>query len=102
MAATMNRKQQATLDRIIEFASYGSHEVKELDVFDYDFGKDVHVTLEMGMPNDEGTLAEALCRDCFSFNIGERGGIFFFNSERDYAREYIKYWDIQKTNIYRR
>lgn len=98
---TLNGKQQAALNRVIQFAHYGSHEIKELTVDGYDFGNDVHVLLEMGMPNDEGTMAEAFCRDCFSFNIGERGGIFFFNRNRDYAREYIKYYEIQKANIYR-
>lgn len=99
--ATMNSKQQAALDRVIKFALYGQREVKDLNVTAYDFGNDVHVQLETGMANDEGTMAEALCRDCYAFNIGERGGIFFFNRNRDYAREYIQYYDINKCNIYR-
>lgn len=99
--ATMNRKQQATLNRVIEFALYGSREVKEMTIEGNEYGKDVHVLLETGMQNDEGTLAYSLCRDCFSFHIGERGGLFFFNSNREYKTEYIKYYDIQKTNIYR-
>ena len=97
----MNAKQQRTFDKVAEIATlHGHYEVKNLKVEGNEYNADVYIQLEVGRPNDEGTLAECFCRDCFCFNIGPRGGIFFYNSNRDYAREYIRYYEIHKAEIW--
>lgn len=98
----MNRKQQMAFNKIMEFATmHGHYEVKELKVEGNEFDHDLYVRLEVGMPNDEGTMAEVFCRSCYSFNLGHRGGIYFFDSNREYRKHYIEYYEIGKNDIYR-
>ena len=102
--AEMNARQQRAFNDALDFALMnGLYEVKELKIEGNEYNKDVHVMLEVGTPNDEGTLAEAICRSCYCFNIGARGGMYVYSRSRDCRREYIKRYDLYtKADIYRR
>lgn len=95
----MNRKQQTILNRVLDYVLFANHEVKEMQVEGNDWNNDVLVSLETGMVNDEGTMAEVFCRDYYIFHIGERGGLYFYNDQHN--RQYIKYYEIYKTGINR-
>lgn len=99
--AEMNARQQRSFDKALDYALMrGHYEVKDLAIDGNGYDEGVHVLLEVGMPNDEGTMAEAFCRSCYSFYIGEKGGMYVYNGNHN--REYIKYYDLNlKTDIYR-
>ena len=95
-AYEMTASQCTALNRFLDFALYtDSYEVKELEVKD-SYG-DAYVTVTTGVKNDEGTMAEVLCRDTYIFFIGRRGGIFQFND--NYRKVYRKYYQVEKLNI---
>lgn len=102
MTKTMNTKQQRTLSNVKNYVlRNGRYEVKELSIEDNEFDNDMRIVLEVGRPNDEGTLAESICRSCYSFYIGTRGGMYIFN--KNYHREYIETYELcTKADIYRR
>lgn len=81
---SMNKPQARSFRAFLNSVLWGdSHEVKELNVSD-SYGA-AYVDITIGMKNDEGTLAESLCRDTYLFFIGKRGGIFqYVNSRQTY------------------
>lgn len=95
-AYEMTTSQRITLNRFIDFVTYtDNYEVKELEVKD-SYG-DAYVSVTMGIKNDEGTMAELLCRDTYIFFIGRRGGIFQYTDT--YRKAYRKYYQVEKLNI---
>lgn len=81
---SMNAYQKATFHNFIAKAlCNGRHEVKEFEVTDFkdDGDDDVMVFIEVGMPNDEGTMAELICRDRYRFFIGKRGGLYRYGNK---------------------
>lgn len=85
---SMNKAQARSFRKFIDNVIWNDkHEVKELDVTD-SYGA-AYVDITVGMKNDEGTLAESLCRDTYLFFIGKRGGIFqYVNSHQTYLKAY--------------
>jgi hypothetical protein len=69
----MNAKQTNAIEIIKKEMMGNSYEVKKEEVSDCGFF--VSYTIEVGMANDEGTLASALCRNYRHFFIGNRGGV---------------------------
>lgn len=91
MSYQMNAYQKSSFDRFVSFARFtDSYEVKELSIRD-SYG-DAYVAIEIGRKGDEGTLAEALCRDTYLFFIGKRGGIYQFPGSR---KTYRKYYEVE-------
>lgn len=89
----LNGFQKRALRDVTDFLCVrGHYEVKQLEVTSFDDGEDVMVFVEIGLPNDEGTLAECLCREAYRFFIGKRGGLFRYG-ERS-TPKYFKYWDV--------
>ena len=77
----MNKYQARSFRNFLDSILWGdNHEVKELDVSD-SYGA-AYVDITVGLKDDEGTLAEVLCRDTYLFFIGKRGGIFQYNGFR--------------------
>lgn len=96
--ADLTYKQRIALMNVIDSALMGGHyEIKRFETKQYDDG-DLSVTIVTGIPNDEGTLAEALCRDYYIFAIGRKGGIYKYVESRsgEYVRKYFKYYAIPK------
>lgn len=90
----MNASQRRAFNNVLDYVTmHGHYEVKELEVTMM-YG-DAYVHIETGMPNDEGTLAECLCRDFYIFFIGKRGGLYTYNDNSN--RTYIKYYDVRST-----
>lgn len=78
---SMNASQQAVFHKFVSKAvCNGRYEVKKLEVTSFDDGDDVMVYIVTGRPNDEGTMAELICRDTYRFFIGKRGGLFRFGN----------------------
>jgi hypothetical protein len=69
----MNAKQINVIEIIKKEMMQGRYEIKKAETTDCDFF--VSFVIEVGMPDDEGTLASALCRDYRHFFIGKRGGV---------------------------
>ena len=89
----MNASQRRAFANVRDFVTmHGHYEIKELTVQSFDYCNDVYVTIETGMPNDEGTMAEFLCRDSYGFFIGARGGIFTYNDNGN--RVSHKYYNV--------
>lgn len=96
MSYKMNTAQQIAFNRFIDFAKYtDSYEVKSLTIRD-SYG-DAYIDVEIGVKNDDGTMAEIFCRDFYLFFIGKRGGIYQFN--KGYSKVYRKYYEVEKLNI---
>ena len=57
----------------------------------------VYVAVTVGVPNDEGTIAEFICRNTYLFFIGKRGGMFQYVESRDgdYRQAYRKYYEVK-------
>lgn len=84
----LNKRQLRTFRDACEHATlWGHYEVKDLNVTSFDDGNDVYVSIEVGIPNDEGTMAEYICRSAYGFFIGERGGLYVY---RNAGRKYLK------------
>jgi hypothetical protein len=89
----MNASQRRAFSNVRDFVTmHGHYEIKEMTVHSFEDGSDVYVTIETGMPNDEGTMAELVCRDNYGFFIGARGGIFTYNDNSE--RVYHKYYNV--------
>ena len=83
MTTKGNAKQNAVLNDVIDYLTKGTrsrhaYEVKSLEVTDSADWDDIYVSLTVGLVNDEGTMAEYICRDNYGFFIGPRGGIFYY------------------------
>lgn len=75
----MTPRQQGTLNEAIDRLTFGGfYETKKLEVEAVEDCKDVFVNVVVGSKGDEGTLAEALCRNNYMFFIGPRGGMYVF------------------------
>lgn len=98
--ATMNSKQQAAYNRVIDSVLYGNYEVKDVEISDNEYNKDVYVQLETGIADEESKVSWFLLRSCYCFFIGEKGGIYVFNS--NYNRQYVKPYELITMDIYRR
>jgi len=79
-----------------EFFDYNSHvtkedyEYKEWEVQDHDYGM-VSIVAEVGMKNDEGTMAAVFCRARKHVFIGKKGGFSWYDNnahKRVNARKY--------------
>lgn len=76
----MTRQQELQVARIKKQTEtyYGkcqdNYEIKKWEVEETDYGK-VIVNVEMGLKNDEGTLASIIGRDYTMIFIGVRGGM---------------------------
>jgi len=57
------------------------HEFKNIEIKDVE-GKFLSVTVEIGMTNDENTLASIYCRHRIHVLIGKRGGMTTYRSRR--------------------
>ena len=68
-------KQQTKAIEMIRSAmlAKGAYELKEEHTKNLDYF--VSYSIEMGIANDDGTLASVICRDYRHFFIGKRGGI---------------------------
>lgn len=89
----MNKAQRIAFRNVLDYVlMHGHYEVKELEVKTFDFSEDVYISLETGIPNDEGTMAEVFCRDMLMFFIGKRGGLYHYG--KGCKREYLKPWDL--------
>ena len=69
----IERIKRLAMERYSNYAE--THEIKELEVRDYDYF--VSVVIETGLKDDEGTLAEFIARDRAHLFIGKRGGITY-------------------------
>lgn len=98
----MNAKQAAALNEFKRYATMGDrYEIKDIDFTECE-GDAILVNLEIGMPNDEGTMAEYLCRDNYLFFIGPRGGLFIYEGEKNYRAHYFKASEYRTADIDRR
>lgn len=91
MTTKGNAKQNAVLNDIIDYltmknGSRHHYEVKSLKVTDSADWDDIYVSLTVGISDDEGTMAELLCRDNYGFFIGPRGGIFYYGKRHGMNR----------------
>lgn len=81
----MTPKQAAMIDllkaRILERnAAWGATEMKHFAIEDVREDSDlVFMVIEVGSPNDEGTLASVFCRDRRHIMIGPNGGCTLLN-----------------------
>lgn len=92
----LNAKQQRALNQVIDFALLTDrYEVKELTIEGNEYNDSVYVQLEVGLKNDEGTLARSLCRDCYAFSIGKKGGLYYYHPET-HKRVYCNYYNVRK------
>lgn len=76
MITKAQEKAIAKIKRLAEnLHSYHAdkYEIKQFDINDCKYF--VSVVVEVGMKDDEGTLAEVFCRDRAQLFIGPRGGI---------------------------
>lgn len=77
----MTKAQERIINQIkrelprFDFYSEDGYEIKKFEVTPLEGCEIISVYIETGMKNDEGTLAEALCRKHRHFFVGVRGGI---------------------------
>lgn len=96
MSYELNTAQTIAFNKFLDFAKYtDSYEVKSLNIRD-SYG-DAYIDVEIGVKNDDGTMAEIFCRNYYLFFIGKRGGIYQFNSK--YSKVYRKYYEVEALNI---
>jgi hypothetical protein len=70
----MTRSQTEVLAQIREtMLDGGRYEIKQEII--NDIGYFISYALEVGLPNDEGTLASLICNTYKLFFIGKRGGV---------------------------
>ena len=94
-AYEMNPTQRYALNSFLDFAKHtDQYEVKELEITDC--CGDAYVSAVIGLKNDNGTLAEFICRDMYLFFIGRRGGIYQFNHNiKNLRKVYRKYYEVE-------
>lgn len=78
----MNARQRGSLSCVIDQLVWGRYEIKMLEVQDCGNGT-VYVFAKRGFENDEGTVAQYVCRDSYVFFIGSRGGVYQFVETRE-------------------
>lgn len=89
--AEMTTSQRIAYQNVIDSITFrGMYEVKEAELTN--MHGDVFVSITVGAPGDEGTMAAALCRDYYNFFIGRRGGLFQYTDSLQ--RVYRKYYEI--------
>lgn len=94
--AKMNNMQQIALNSVRDFFLYGpNYEVKKLEISGNEYNNDVYVSLETGVKDDEGTMAEVYCRGCYCFNIGAKGGIYVYEGYPKIRKAYKKYYELK-------
>lgn len=97
--SNLTRKQALVIDNIIDFTTiHGYYEVKELSV--NEFYGEASVSLTVGMPNDEGTMAYYYCRDHYVFYVGKKGGVYQFKEKKDgsdYYKVYCKHGIVERS-----
>lgn len=87
----MTKAQEYAIDRIrrlVERHCKGVDlEVKQFEIDDCDYF--ISVSVVYGLPNDDGTLAQLLCRDRAHLFVGKRGGITYpvFGKRGGYRRK---------------
>lgn len=93
----MTACQRGSYKDVINYITSGGHyEIKEEEVTMMEDG-DAYIIIARGLVNDEGTIAEFLCRDHYIFFIGRRGGIYTYEGhDFNYYRAYHKYYSIPK------
>lgn len=76
----MNKKQSKVIEllkeAILKNNTYDQNnpaEIKKCEINDGEFFVSLFITV--GRPNDEGTMAEILCRESRQIFIGKRGGV---------------------------
>lgn len=69
----MNNTQAKVIENIKSLMTEGRLEVKSESIDENDYF--VSYSIEVGMTEDEGTLARVLCRNYRHFFIGKRGGV---------------------------
>jgi hypothetical protein len=76
----MTRSQTEVLAQIKSaMIDGGRYEIKQERI--NNLGYFISYTIETGLPNDEGTLASAICRVYKQFFIGKRGGVTLCHTE---------------------
>lgn len=77
----MNKSQQNTLNDFVAYKTrLFDHEVKELKITERENDTAIYVSITIGRKDDEGTMAELLCRNTYCFFIGTRGGMFQYGN----------------------
>ena len=78
---TLTKAQEKAISNIKKLAEKvherhaDKYEIKRFDVDTNEYFADVVV--EIGMKDDEGTMAEVFCRECAQLFVGPRGGITY-------------------------
>ena len=93
----MNNKQKGTYNSILDSLLYGNREVKEITTTSNDFNNDISIMLETGIIDENESPSGYLLRSCYSFNIGEKGGIFVYTN---HGKKYVKPYDLIMMDIY--
>lgn len=92
----MTKSQERAIERIRALAErhmnscFKEGEIKEWEVEDWEYV--VSVVVEIGGKNDEGTLAEYMCRDRAHLLIGKKGGIKYPVSKQLKNGKYKHYY----------
>ena len=77
-----------------------NYELKEDEVQDIGAGGIISVVLEVGLKEDEGTMAAILCRDRIHVFVGPRGGVTCHSKNRK-TGEFMFYEDTWKGVVHR-
>lgn len=98
-AVPMTRKQSRMLDVLRRvMRDEGRYEIKKWRVAAIGYGV-VMLIVESGMPNDEGTAAEILCRYHAQVFIGPRGRLTTYIIDK---RRVIQPWEARHIAVYER
>lgn len=90
----MTNTQETVIKRIrnaienMHGAYSDSYEIKEWTIDDREFF--VNLYFEVGLKNDEGTMAALTARDCGQIFIGKRGGISYpvYKNGKSYTKRF--------------
>lgn len=92
----MTRQQRAMVEKIRHEAetlhgkNSDDYEIKEFKVTEEDWNV-VTVWVVIGLKNDEGSMAEVLCRDDVQLFIGPRGAVRFYVTRKQKSGNYKTY-----------
>lgn len=90
----LTAKQQFALDDVRDLVLYTDrYEVKDLTLDKSEWDGSVYVQIEIGIKNDEHTMAR-ICRNCYAFSIGKNGGIYYYN--KNHNRVYTNRYHLPK------
>lgn len=85
MTKSQEKMIESLKKAILEFDTHGSKELiatfKKIEIEDLGYAISFYVVT--GFAEDEGTLAEALCRNFRHIMIGKRGGLKIFTQTSD-------------------